>query len=104
MSSECLHGQDRSHGEERSVGAKQDGKDHPAAKVTAGSGRRNSEIDHLGGKDKCRQNSHQRNFAFIEILFTLREEYPIAAAVAAHIVPPTAGESSASAMCMENIL
>ena len=63
-----LHDQDRGDGEKGGMGAEQDRQQQPAAQMAAGAGRRNGEIDHLGGKEEGAEHPHERHLAVVQLL------------------------------------
>ena len=101
---ERLHGQHRGDHQEGRVRPEQDRQDQAAAQVPARSRAGNREVDHLRGEDERAQHAHHRDEVVPQRhACTFRAQYAISPAVAAHNVPPTAGEISASAMCMVQI-
>ena len=66
-----LHREDGGHGEKGGIRSQQDGENHAAAQVAAGTGGRNGEVDHLGRKHKGPQDPHEGELAFVHFLLEL---------------------------------
>ncbi len=99
-----LYCEQRGNSQEGRIRAKQGGQDHAPAKMIGGTCGPNSKADHLSGKDKSAKHPHQGDFPVTQVLLTFLEQKAIVTAVTAYSVQPTAGETSASAICMRCLL
>ena len=68
---ERLDRQHRGHDQEGGVRSEEDREDHPAPEVTARSGPRDREVDHLGGEDEGAQHPHQGDLPVVEMFLQL---------------------------------